>query len=243
MTSIFDEMERDALEIRRLPTEEESLGLTRLGQELVDIDARLAKYAQVARELTARKAEIQHKLLPDAMEAVGQDVIGMGDQGVDLVLEDYFKAGLPNPENGEDDKERARLAALRAEGIQFLTEDAPDLLSTDLVVRLPKGSLELAQMMRRTLVALFGAEATAARRLEFLNGLDDDPGLLATLAARNEPGFDPVRAIIVEGVHWATLTSYVKEQIRQRKRSDLPLEALGATVGRIVKIVKRKAKK
>jgi hypothetical protein len=39
-------------------------------------------------------------------------------------------------------------------------------------------------------------------------------------------------------VHWKTLTAFVKEQVRQG--SPLPLETLGATVGKVVKIKERK---
>lgn len=210
--SIFDEMERDGATFRRAPTPEESQNITKLGLELVDIDVRLAKYALVARDLTTRKLELQMRVLVDAMDAVGQDVIGLGEQGVDLVLNDYFKAGLPNPDADPkiSEEDRARLVELRQQGVAFLSEDAPDILTTTVTVTLPKGSLEKAK--------------------EIAGYLTSEQGM----------GLEPERVRLEEGVHWATLTSYVKEQVRERKRSDLPLEALGATVGRIVKIVKRK---
>jgi len=210
--SIFEEMERDGAAFKRAPTEEESRNITTLGLELVEIDQRLEKYAQVAKELVARKQELQMRVLVDAMDAVGQDVIGLGDQGVDLKLDDYFKAGLPNPDADPkiSPEERARLVELREQGIAFLTEDAPDILTTTVTVTLPKGSLEQAR--------------------EIVGYLTSEQGM----------GLEPGRVKLEEGAHWATLTSYVKEQVRERKRSDLPLEALGATVGRIVKIVKRK---
>lgn len=212
--SIFDEMEKDSATFKRAPTPEESQNLTKLGLELVEIDQRLEKWALLAKELMARKTELQMKVLVDAMDAVGQDVIGLGDQGVDLKLDDYFKAGLPNPDADPKitDEERARLAELRAAGIAFLSEDAPDILTTTVTVTLPKGSLEKAR--------------------EIVGALTSEQGF----------GLEPGRVKLEEGAHWATLTSYVKEQVRERKRSDLPLEALGATVGRIVKIVKRKKK-
>jgi hypothetical protein len=47
----------------------------------------------------------------------------------------------------------------------------------------------------------------------------------------------PVR--IEMGVHWKTLTGFVKEQL-ERYQAVLPLGLLGATVGRVVKIEKRK---
>src|SRR4051812_1737637 len=192
-------MERDAVAFKKAPSAEESKSLTVLGQELMDIDRRLAKYAEVAAELSARKIELQMRVMVDAMDAVGQDVIGLPDQDCDLVLSDYFKAGLPNPDTVKTDEEKAEYQRLREEGIAFLTEDAPDILTTTVTVTLPKGSLEKAQEI---------------------------VGLLTS-----EQGFnlEPSRVVLEEGVHWGTLTSYVKEQVREKKRSDLPLKALGAT--------------
>lgn len=252
--SIFDEMERDSATFQRAPTTEESKSLTELGLELVDIDRRLKKYAEVAKELMVRQIELQFKLLPDAMIDVGQDVIGLGDQGVDLILSDYFKAGLPNPDADKKatPEEYTRLTELRQAGIDFLTKDAPDILSTTVTVTLPKGSLDLAQRAVASLttpegsvviVLPPGSEAIAEEirgRLvsEQGYGLPEDQVVVGSGGYGIEPG----RVSLDEGVHWATLTSYVKEQVRERKRTDLPLEALGATVGKIVKIQKRKTK-
>lgn len=210
MTDIFDEMERDAQQFQRAPTADESTAITVLATEMVTIDLRLARWAEVAKGLAERRTELAMRLLPEAMDAVGQDRIGLGSQGVDLVLDDYFKAGLPNPENAKTDTERAEMEKLRAEGIAWLTQDSPDLLNTTVVITLPKGSLETARE------------------------------IVAQLTSAQGWGLDPARVEIAEGVHWKTLTSFVKEQVKGRKRSDLPLAALGATVGRIVKIVKRK---
>lgn len=219
MTDIFKEMESDAASgaFKRAPTSEESKNLTTLGRELVEIDKRLTKYAEVAAELTARKTELQMRVLVDAMDAVGQDHIGIpgegpDDPGCDLVSDDYVKAGLPNPDNAKTDEERAEMAQLREEGIAFLTEDAPDILTTTVTVTLPKGCLEQAQ--------------------EIVGYLTSEQGM----------NIEPARVRLEEGAHWATLTSYVKEQVKKKGRSDLPLKALGATIGRIVKIVKRKRK-
>lgn len=252
--SIFDEMEKDAASFSRAPTTQESQDLTRLGLELMDIESRLVRYAEVARALEERKRDIQMRELVDAMDAVGQDVIGLPDQGVDLKLDDYFKAGLPNPDTAENEEDRQRMADLRAAGIAFLTEDAPDILSTELLVKLPKGSLELAERIRAQVVAphtgepAIVIEGATPELLEEIRGMLTSSQGMALEEGRvrvlGDVGFgvDPARVSVTEGVHWATLTSYVKEQIRGRKRADLPLEALGATVGRIVKIVKRKRK-
>lgn len=216
VTDIFAEMEKDAASgaFKRAPTAEESANLTTLGRELVTLDRRIAAGVALLKQLGERKLELQMHVLVDAMDAVGQDRIGMpgegDDLGCDLVSDDYYKAGLPNPDTFKTDEEKAEAQRLRDEGIAFLTEDSPDLLSTTVTVTLPKGSLEKAK--------------------EIVGYLTSEQGM----------GIEETRVSIDEGVHWGTLTSWVKEQIREKKRSDLPLKALGATVGRIVKIVPRK---
>lgn len=209
---IFAEMERDAVAFQKAPTTEESQSLTVLGQELVSIDQRIERGLQLLKELGERKNDLQMRVMVDAMDAIGQDKIGLPEQGCDLVMSEYYKAGLPNPDTVKTEEEKLEYQRLRDEGIAFLSEDAPDLLTTTVTVTLPKGSLEKAQ--------------------EIVGMLTSEQGF----------GLEPSRVKLDEGVHWGTLTSYVKEQVREKKRSDLPLKALGATVGRIVKIVKRKTK-
>lgn len=253
MTDIFAEMERDSGRFDRAPTDADSSRLTKLGRELVEIEDRLTRYAEVARELEERKRTLQFVELVSAMLDIGQDKLGLPDQNVDLVLDDYAKAGLPNPDTGKTPEEKARMAELREQGITWLTEDSPDLLTTTVTVTLPKGSLELASQIRTMLLAdpkgisilLPASRMDLAHELlgqltsEQGYGLDPDQ---VSIVGATGYGIDPARVKLDEGVHWATLTSFVKEQVREKKRTDLPLEALGATVGKIVKIVKRKSK-
>lgn len=104
------------------------------------------------------------------------------------------------------------MAQLREEGIRWLSEDedGKNILTTTVTVTLPKGSLDQAKE------------------------------LVGYLTSEQGAGIEESRVALEEGAHWGTLTSFVKEQVREKKRSDLPLKALGATVGRIVKIVPRK---
>lgn len=232
-------MEGDAKKFTRAPTPEDSLRLTALGQELVQIDERLKKWKLLAEELNLRKTKIQMQEMVDLMDEIGQDIIGLpneGEYGVDLVLSDYVKAGLPNP--GEKDDDFAEKMELRRQGLEWLGEHAEGLINTTLAVTMPKGSLPHARVMRDTIVQLFGVESTPARRAEYLSEV-----LEPYLLERNEPGIQPGSVSIEEGVHWATLTSFVKEQVKKPGAEELPLDALGATVGRIVTIKPRKKPK
>lgn len=253
MTDIFAEMERDAVALKHVPTDAEAKSIATLAREMVGIDDRLLRYAEVAKGLTERRMAIAMKELPDMMEAAGQDKIGLPESNCDLVLDEYYKAGLPNPDTVKEQSEKDRLALLRQEGIDWLTKDSPDILQTTVTVSLPKGSLETAGLIRSTLLA--GSEGIAivlppemadfARelygQLTSEQGYNIPPESVQLIGAGGF-GIDAGRVTLDEGVHWATLTSFVKEQVGGRKRVDLPLEALGATVGRIVKIVKRKTR-
>jgi len=202
-------MASDTARFQRAPTDAESSRLTTLGLELVEIDARLVRYREVAAQLLARKTELQMREMVDAMDAIRQDRVGLPEQGCDLVLSDYFKASLPNAAPEDEDYEEKM--ALRQQGIDWLiANDHGDLLNTTVIVKMPKGSMDRAQQIMAMLVS-----------------------------EGNGFGLSPGQVKIAEDVHWGTLTSFVKEQVRVHKAT-LPLDLLGATVGRIVKIVKRK---
>ena len=253
MTDIFAELEADAAraQVTSAPTDAESSTIGKLGLELAQIEDRLEKWGAVAKMLEERREIIMRRELVDAMDAIGQDKMGLPQFNCDIVTGDYVKAGLPNPDSNPKDtlEEKQRKAELRAEGLAWLADEGHDgVIATTLMLSMPKGSLELAEVMQRTLVALFGRDATVNSRLEFLmEEMDEnDPesiGLLQHLAERNAPGIDPASVGIDESVHWATLTSLVKDLLKKEGSDKIPMEALGASSGRIAKIVKRKAAK
>lgn len=253
MTDIFAELDADAARARvdSAPTDSESSTIGRLGAELGQIEDRLEKWGAVAKQLEERRNEIQFKLLVDAMDAVNQDKMGLPQFNADIEVVDWFRAALPNPDNAKTREEADQMALLRAEGLAWLADNGhDDVISTVLKVTMPKGSLPTARIMARTLMQLFDVNATVDSRLAWLHEAEieegqQSPGLLGWLATRNEPGIDPGSASIDEGVHWATLTSLVKDLVTKQKINpeELPKEALGATVGRKAVIKKRKAKK
>lgn len=252
---IFAEIEADASSGRftRAPTKEELGSLTGLGNELMEIEERLIRYEAVKNQLVERKNQIQHRDLPRLMDEVGQDVIGLADHGVDIKVEDYCKAGLPNPDTGKTDEDKMRLASLRAQGVEFLTEVAPDLLQTTVLVQLPKGQLETAQAILRTLTAPEGQIAIQmpAEFRELAQNLVAEitshqgygvPEDQVRLVEAEGFGLAPGQVTLAEGAHWATLSSWLKDVVKNSKIEieKIPLEAIGATLGRFAKIVKRK---
>lgn len=218
MSDLFEQMASDsaAAALKSAPTEEQSKSVREIGVELVTIDQRIEKGTTLLKELTAQREKIMRYTLVDAMDAIGQDKMGLGEFNVDIITSDFVHASLPNPDTEKDPVEAARKAELRRGGLDWLVEnDFGDLIKTVVVVELPRGALEDAKRI-----------AEYVRLMPRSDGTNEPAGYSAS---------------VEETVHWGTLTSFVKEQLK-RPEVVLPLEKLGAMVGRIAKIVKRKNK-
>lgn len=219
---LFGQMAADsaAAAVANAPTQEKSLEVRAIGVQLVELDARIERGTVVLRDLVAQRETIMRRTLVDAMDAIGQDHMGLAEFGVDIVTGEYVHASLPNPDSERDEDERARKAALRAAGIAWLVENEhDDLIKTTVTIELPRGALADARRIQ--------AFVASMPELDPETGLPRDNG-------------PPIghSASVAETIHWGTLTSFVKEQLK--KGTVLPLESLGAQVGRIAKIVKRK---
>ncbi len=213
---LFAQMAEDSAvaALRNAPDGEKAQAIRAVGVELVQIDARIARGEQLLAELKTRREQIMRRDLVDAMDAVGMDVMGLAEFEVDIKTGEYVFASLPNPDTEKDPEIAERKRLLREAGLKWLVDnDFSDLIKTTVVVELPRGAYEQAQRIKQYVEAM-------------------PPG-----DGSNEPaGYS---AKIEESVHWGTLTSFVKEQLK-RPEVVLPLEQLGAVVGRIAKIVKRK---
>ena len=223
MSDLFSQMAADAVAdaARAAPTTEQSEGVRAKAVELVTIDQRIEKGEALLAELKARREVIARRELVDAMDAIGQDVLGLAEFEVDIKTEDYVFASIPNPEGEKDPEAQARKAELRAGAFAWLVENEHDgLIKTVVTVELPRGAYADAQRIKRL--------------IDELPALDPETG--EPIGNGGPLGYC---ARIQESVHWGTLTSFVKEQLK-RPEVTLPLEMLGATVGRVAKIVKRK---
>ena len=224
MSDLFAQMATDAVAgaAGAAPSTEQSLSVREKAVELVTIDQRIEKGEQLLTELKARREVIARRELVDAMDAIGQDVLGLAEFEVDIKTEDFVFASIPNPDSEKDPEVAARKAELRAGAFAWLVENEHDgLIKTVVTVELPRGAYEDAQRIKRV--------------IDELRPIDPETG---------EPCGNNVAPLgysaqIQESVHWGTLTSFVKEQLK-RPEVALPLEMLGATVGRVAKIVKRK---
>lgn len=217
---LFAQMEAvTSARIERAPTDDQSSRLTTLGVELARTQDWINRATELLKERQARVQQILTKDLVDLMDEMGQDKIGLPDSNVDLVLSTKYKAVLPKPGDKDTPEEHDAKLVLRRKGLDFLVADGADgMINTVVVLTFPKGEAQRARQI--------AAEMEDRAR---------------ELAEQENPTTFDVE--VDESVHWGTLTSYVREQIEDKGRSDLPMDALGAQQFRIVELKKRKAKK
>lgn len=103
-----------------------------------ELAVKVKKALQLKRELTAmnlRIRELSFTLLPDLFKEQDLTVIGIGN-GVNLELSPHFKAGLTKKMDPE----------LRAQGYEYLRENAPEIVKTNVIVAFEAGDVEAAEL-------------------------------------------------------------------------------------------------
>ncbi len=206
MDKLFGELAEEASDLSSVPTGEESVRLRNLALKFVQVSSEVDKLETELSEKKTEKRTMAMTELPDLMNEIGQDVIGLPDANCDLLLSAYYHANI-----SKDWPEEEQVASF-----DYLEEiGAGDLVKTMVVMQFGRSELDRA----RAVIALIHQAAT------FMQNAGVGPGEIP------EP-------IITMSVPWNTLTSFLREQIE--KGEILDLEKLGATVGSIVKIKKRK---
>ncbi len=192
-----------------------------LKQEIEDDTARLNEKKQQLFNLTTQT-------LPEMFAEADISSISLepegNNPGVDLDSVMNYKAVLPkNEETGE----------VLPAGLDWLERNQHgDLIKRVFTIELPMDSVDQAKALRA-----------------FLSGklpvIKETKTKEKSKTKKKEPA-KPKKFIFpyVEErtVHWTTLTSFVKEQIEKHKKV-LPLDILGATVGKIVKLKVKKAQR
>jgi hypothetical protein len=173
------------------PPEDALEYVQKLGAEVNLIDARLAKWGEVAAALQMRRNEILGKILPEFMDDPRRRLDSFSVDGVKFTVDNYYKASIPadNPDPGHN----------------WLEENGHgDLIRNTIVVALPKESEEMAKEIE-TYIRQRYQEANVERK---------------------------------RAVPWASLTAWLKElwNAPDPNKKLPPLDIMGATVGRIVKI-------
>ena len=198
--SIMDKIAEQAVDIKSAPPEEAAAKLTELCKSLVVADDYIEKLEEKLEEAKKKRNTIAGVTIPEYADSIGQDKIGLPDDNADVLIQSWYKAGIPaaNPADVE-------LTERRKKAFNWLVDN------------------NHGDMIKTTIEISFGREEVEQAK-KLVDELEDR-GL--TVSSKM-------------GVHWRTLTSFVKEQLEKDEPTPIPMDLLGAQLGRIAKIKKRK---
>lgn len=207
--------------VKKLPTKAESEGLLKIATELGMLDDRIEKGEALLKQLKERRETIQTKDLVDAMDAIGQDSMGLKEYDADITVVTKYHASLPALPNPDKKPAEYKIAFdKRQRAFEWLKKEEHDgLIVTEVVLTFPRGGAQRAFQV---------AEEMQQRVEEH---------------ARHHDGERPFKVDANETVHWAALTTLVKSLTVDHGRADLPLSDLGASIFRFAEITKRTERK
>lgn len=200
------------------PSEDESKDLTTLGRELYATDSEIQRLEQQLEERKDRRRVLVEKELPDYLTRVGQDSVGLPEFGVDLVLENYYHANIAS--DWEPERRQAAFDWLEENG-------DGDMIKTEFTILFPKFMLPVARWLQ-THVKTLRPKMTVSE--EIGSGKKKRK-------TQVEKQVEIPEATVGLTVPWNTLTAWAKRKIEAGET--LPLDVLGVTTGRIVKIKER----
>lgn len=200
------------------PSESESLELTKLGRELYQTDSDIQRLERELEERKARRKELTDKELPEYMGKIGQDNVGLSEFGVDLVLENYYHANIAA--DWEPERRQAAFDWLEANG-------DGDLIKTEFTIMFPRFMLPVARWLQTHVETL----------RPLLKSTEETGSGKKKRRVQVEKEYDIPEATVGLMVPWNTLTAWAKRKIEAGET--LPLDVLGVTTGRIVKIQER----
>jgi len=193
------------------PTDGALRQIATASRKLAIADARLKRAEQLCDTIRARRTQLAMKTLPDLFDTAQTDRAGLPEMNCDVVVENYYHAAIKTDWPTEDrQKAFDHLEAL----------DAGSLVRATLSVDFDKADLPHAQELRKLIA-------------EWLN---------------NHHTINAVSTLDM-AVNWRTLTSWVRDYVETPRdphaatQTNQPVfhpELVGATIGRICKIVPRK---
>jgi hypothetical protein len=190
-------LRNETIDMSSMTSDDKLQTAQRLAAAFVELDKEIDDTEARLKELKQRKLQIAQKELPEFLDGIGLDKVGVAAANCDVVVKPYYKANISADWPAEQ-KEKA---------FSYLESiDCGDIIGVTVSVKFLRGELELAKEL-----------ADMIRSSKFGN--------------THAPSMEM-------GTPWNTLTSTVKHLVESGKSVDL--ETLGATVGRIAKIVMRK---
>lgn len=206
--------EKDVVGFTDAPSVDETRTLAEMGQELFSLDREKADIKKRLEEIESRRQVLTMRELPEYMTRVGSDNIGLPEFNADVVMEDYYHANIA----ADWEPER------RQKAFDWLEKNGHgDLIKTEFSIMFPRFMLPVARWLQEHVKTL-----RPVLKMTVLSGKKK---------VMKEQEFEIPEADVNLTVPWNTLTAFVKEQVT--KGAKLPLDTLGATVGKIVKIKPR----
>lgn len=219
------------------PSEVEAKRLGDKCREFYEAAERVEKLEAALEAAKVLRNQIAQRDLPDLMIELKTDRYGLpefGETGVDLVLSDYFHASIPKE--------------TEAQAHDWLEQQGHgSIIRTTVSHVFGKDQLPVARALQALISALSSVVGLVSTDED---GVEDgrygvSPEQLDLLLELT----DPLPSEVKRGVPWATLTAWLREQYDARREmtaeerlaaGEIPLELLGATVGKVVKIKPRK---
>ncbi len=210
--------EADVVGFTDAASAEETRTLKEMGIELFNLDSEEERIKSRLVDIGKRKVEITQREMPEYMTRVGSDKLGLPEFNCDVVMEAYYHANI-KAEWPEEQRQKA---------FDWLEENGHgDLIKTEFYIQFPRFMLPVARWLTEHVAGL-RPELTLMEP----TGRGKNKTIKEVTKVVEIPG-----AKVDLGVPWNTLTAFVKEQVE--KGAKLPLDTLGATVGKIVKIKPR----
>ncbi len=220
MRDLISELADEAADTTTTPSDENLAKLRGMGQQLVNLDETITTMETDLKGLRESRNNLAMKEMPDYILDLDLDTIGLASAGVDIILVDYCKAGIPT--NWDEDKRKESFAHLVDVG-------GGDLIKATLVLAAGRDELDTIRALAELIVIVTTLPCEDDRVEKIIEWFNENGQRLRPI----DLDVDVKLAVV-----WSTLTSFVKEQTK--KGTVLDLEKLGATVGHIVKIKKRK---
>lgn len=225
MTDLMDELAGKMADMEATPDDKSLTRLRDAAVKLVKNDQRIKDLEDQLSDAKQTKLTLSQKTLPDIMNEIGQDRIGLAEYDLDIILSDYVHASIPK--DWEQERKDRAFAHLESLG-------GGDIVKSIMTIPAGKGDLDKMRALASLIQVIMATEPedlTAA--VERWQKESNQASYLGTVSA-------PVDLEI--SVVWNTLTSFVKEQSKKDPKPVMDLEAIGATVGETVKIKKRNTK-
>ena len=93
--SIMDKIAEQAIDIKSAPPEEAAAKLTELCKSLVVADDYIDKLEEKLEEAKKKRNTIAGVTIPEYADSIGQDKIGLPDDNADVLIQSWYKAGIP----------------------------------------------------------------------------------------------------------------------------------------------------